>query len=610
MTVRPTLLLAALLAAPLAPLHAQAVRSPRKAPAAAPAAARPAAIRSVAYAVTFTRALAKRRAFEVRMTFDVGGPGDVDLSLPAWTPGAYEISDFAKWLSGFTPMRGSDSLRWNKVDYDTWRLRNPGAGPVTLRYEIHADTLDNAMAWSRDEFLLFNGTTAFLYPEGQGFDWPATVSVATEDDWLVATGMTPAGTARTWGERNYHDLVDMPFLVGRFDLDSTEVDGVTLRLASYPAGNFAGEPREAFKGRLRKMLPPMVQAFGAKPFRTYTVMQIADSSFQGGSGLEHQNSHVDVVTPPAVGSNFLDGLYAHEIVHAWNVKRIRPADLWPYRYDRPQPTEWLWVSEGITDYYADLVLVRAGLVEPAGFYATTSGKIQNVAGTVPVALTDASLSTWIHPTDGTGYLYYDKGSLAGLMLDIWIRDASDNRQSLDDVFRSLYRDAYAQGRGFTPVDFWSRVSRAAGGRSFANFGMRFVAGREAYPWTEVLPLAGLRIVQEPRLGVGTRMDSAGTVVTQLAPTGAAAAAGVQLGDEVVQVGDVVVKPGVDFGFEFRQRYTGRAGEPIAITVRRNGQLLTLNATVRTVGTRVEEDPDASPKAVRIRTGILTGTTDR
>ena len=103
-------------------------------------------------------------------------------------------------------------------------------------------------------------------------------------------------------------------------------------------------------------------------------MQIVDSSYQGASGLEHQNSHVDVITPLALGNPFLDGLYAHEIFHAWNVKRLRPADLLPYRYDRPQPTPWLWVSEGITDYYADLVLVRARLVEPAEFLRDHHGQ--------------------------------------------------------------------------------------------------------------------------------------------------------------------------------------------------------------------------------------------
>jgi predicted metalloprotease with PDZ domain len=342
---------------------------------------------------------------------------------------------------------------------------------------------------------------------------------------------------------------------------------------------------------------------------TYTVMQIADSSYQGASGLEHQNSHVNVLTPIAVGNPLLDGLYAHETVHAWNVKRLRPSDLWPYRYDRSQPTTWLWVSEGITDYYADLVMVRAGLHQPAEFYANATGKIQNVENAPPVALEDASLSTWVHPTDGTGYLYYDKGSLAGLLLDILIRDASDNRRSLDDVMRSLYRSSYRQGRGFTAEEWWKAVSAAAGGKSFADFHARYVDGREAYPWNEVLPLAGLRRLREPRLGVSTRADSTGVFVESVVPGSAAALAGVEAGDRLLKVGEVDIA-NQDFGPPFRSRYAGAEGQAIPIVVLRAGETKTLEGKLQFSGTRVEEDPGASAKAVRIREGLLKGMTEK
>ena len=342
---------------------------------AVPAPLRSAPIANVAYEVTFNRDLAKHRSMAVTMSFDVSGTQPVLLSLPAWTPGAYEITDFAKWVSNFAPTRGGQALEWDKLDYDTWRIRTTGAGPVKVSFDFKADTLDNAMSWARDEFLLFNGTNVFMYPEGQPFSFPATVHISTESDWIVATGMTYGGAKDSYREGNYHDLVDMPFFVGHFDYDSVQVEGITVRLATYPAGSLSGAPRAETWTRIQKMWPPMIQAFGDKPFKNYTIMQIADSSYQGASGLEHQNSHVDVITPLALGNPFLDGLYAHEIFHAWNVKRLRPADLYPYRYDRSQPTTWLWVSEGITDYYADLVLVRAQLVEPSNFFATTTGKI-------------------------------------------------------------------------------------------------------------------------------------------------------------------------------------------------------------------------------------------
>jgi predicted metalloprotease with PDZ domain len=288
----------------------------------------------------------------------------------------------------------------------------------------------------------------------------------------------------------------------------------------------------------------------------------------------------------------------------------------PYRYDVAEPTPWLWVSEGITDYYADIAQVRGGVVGDTGFYQLTAAKIDEVAQAPLVALTDASLSTWVHPTDGTGYLYYPKGSLAGFMLDVLIRDASDNHQSLDSVMRNVYTATYKKGRGFTASDWWGAVSRAAGGKSFADFNRRFVDGREPFPWDSILPLAGLRLVpdsiREPRLGIASTMDSTGNVrVMQVEPGSAAADAGLQPGDVLVSLADIPVTA-ADFGAQFRARYASAATaaeSTVAVVVRRGGRTITARAPLRfrtQVVHRLRPDPQATPKAVRIRAGILHG----
>ncbi len=274
------------------------------------------------------------------------------------------------------------------------------------------------------------------------------------------------------------------------------------------------------------------------------------------------------------------------------------------------------MSEGVTDYYADLTLVRGGVIDSAGFMSVTSDKINEVNSAVTVALEDASLSTWVHPTDGTGYIYYPKGSLAALMLDIMIRDGSDNRRSLDDVLRELYETTYKRGRGFTAAEWWGAVSRAAGGRSFADFNARYIDGRDSYPWAAVLPLAGFRFVsdtiREPRLGVFSQPDSAGIRVTSVEPGSAAMVAGVRAGDYLVSIGDLPVDE--QFGARFRAKY-GRApeGGALPLQVKREGQTVTLNSTLRfSVRTQsaVQLDTRPSPKALRIRSGILHGTTTR
>ena len=588
-----------------------------------PATAEPqsAAVTNIRYRVTFNSQTARNRTIEVAMTFDVASAAPVLLSLPAWTPGAYELANFARNIYEFTarpagPGASATELDWDKVDFDTWRVHPGAARSIAVTTSYLADSLDVAAAWTAPDLAVFNGTNLFFYPEGRSPEFTATVSVATEADWKVATGMKPATGAHTYTAGSYHDLVDMPFLVGEFDLDSTRIADRWTRLATYPARSLAGPQRAEVWRALERMIPPQVAVFGDVPWDTYTVMQVAHPSFPSASGLEHQNSHLDIISPLAIGHPLMSGLYAHEVFHAWNVKRLRPAELVPYRYDRPQPTTLLWVSEGITDYYADLSLVRGGVTGAAEFYEATTTKIQGVDALPPIALEDASLSTWILPVGGGAHIYYDKGSLAGLMLDIMIRDASDNRRSLDDVMRELYTTTAKRGTGFTTAQWWAAVSRAAGGRSFDDFNERYIDGREAYPWERLLPLAGMRLVADsiltPRLGVTTVADSQGVVVTEILPSSSAAEAGVQVGDYILSVGEVQVT-NQNFGEQFRARYAGQEGAPILIRVRRGQQTLSLPARVEIaaqVQRRAEEDARASAKAARIREGILRGTVDR
>jgi predicted metalloprotease with PDZ domain len=387
-------------------------------------------------------------------------------------------------------------------------------------------------------------------------------------------------------------------------------------MASYPAGTFTGPSRSLLWDQIGKFIPTEAAVFQETPWDSYTYMLIFTPEVGGGSALEHSNSHVGIYNPGFIGNPLLASVTAHEVFHSWNVKRLRPADMWPYHYDREQETTWLWESEGITDYYADLALVRGGIIDSAQFLGLTYGKVEEVAEAPPTALEDASLSTWIGPTDGTQYLYYPKGSLAGLLLDIVIRDASDNKRSLDDVLREMYRSTYKKGRGYTAQDWWSAVSRAAGGRSFAEFNAKYIDGREPLPYDQVFPLAGMRIkadtLREPRLGLGTGQDSSGAIVVRrVVPGSPAAAAGVREGDVLLALGDVAVD-NPDFGRAYRARFNRSEGDSLPIRVVRGTDTLTLHGKVvlgARVERRLEAAADVSPKAVRIRNGILRGKTD-
>ncbi|MFL5479059.1 MAG: PDZ domain-containing protein [Gemmatimonadaceae bacterium] len=570
-------------------------------------------ITDVRYEITADSSAVGRRQLGVSMTFHVNGTAPVVLALPAWSPGHYVLLWFARRVSQFAAESDGAPLAWRKLDYQTWEISPRSAGTVRVSFRYLADAVDRAVAWTAPNFAFFNGTNLFLYPAGRGFDWPAQVTVKTEPSWRIATGMDPAGAPNSFKASNYHDLTDMPFYVGRFGFDSTQVGGKWIRLAFYPAASLTTARRDRTFAWLQKIFPAHTAVFGEAPFRNYTLFQRSDTVVNGG-GLEHQSSQVDEVLTSQLDAGYLPGLYSHEAFHAWNVKRLRPADMVPYRYDDAQPTTWLWVSEGVTDYYGELGLIRGGISDSAAFFNGIGGFIAQTVSAPGIAVSDASLSPWIAPTDGSGGLYYPKGALIGFLLDIMIRDASDNHSSLDHVMRMLYNNTFKRGRGFTSADWWGEVGRAAGGRSFTDFARRYVDGREPLPTDSVMRLAGLQsridTIREPRLGVSTATDANGVSITAIGPGGAAEASGLRVGDRLVSIGDVAITNDDSFD-AFREHYAGTSLTTLPLVVRRGGQTVSLQLPVRLFSrtfTQVSTIPGASEKAVRIRNGIMKGTT--
>jgi predicted metalloprotease with PDZ domain len=583
---------------------AQSVESLRSAP-----------ISDVGYEITFDETTAPFRQISVAMSFRAGGPDPVILSLPAWTPGSYELDNYAQNISNCSARSGNAELRWDKVDWDTWRVFVEGAGEATVSFDYRADALDTGSAWAAPDFAFFNGTNLFFYPEGQGFDFPSRVTFHTESEWQVATGMTPGSGPLEYVAADFHELVDMPTFIGRFDVDGADIDGVQHRLATYPAGFVVDGRRERIWNELRGMMPAMAAVFDETPFDTYTTFMVFPEDFGGASALEHRNSHLGIYVRQLVGNPVLASVVAHEIFHAWNVKRLRPAPLVPYDYGRPQPTTLLWVSEGITSYYDDLSLVRGGVYGPEYFYQSTAGEITATEGAGAVALEDASLTAWIGTRDGTGGIYYPKGAMAGFLLDILIRDATDNEASLDDVMRELYVGTYREVfTGFSESAWWDAVSRASGGASFDDFYARYVDGREPYPWDEVLPLAGLSLQQEttvrPLVGIFPAYDSLGARITGLSPGGAAADGGVQEGDYILRAGPVEISDAASFN-DFRAHFANLPeGTKYEVVVRRGEEEVTLELDLRLSEDSqftLVEDPEASPRAVRIRESLLSGS---
>ncbi|HEY7530333.1 MAG TPA: PDZ domain-containing protein [Gemmatimonadota bacterium] len=552
------------------------------------------------------------RLFHVTAEFPSAGD-ELLVSLPAWSPGSYDIENYARNVREFGASgRGDRALDWDKADPDTWRIRGGGGGPVRVSFAYHADSLDLDKSRIEDDFAFFNGTNLFLYEEGK-LDRPAELTLTLPGGWSgVATGLSSSGATNVYRAATYHELVDAPTFLGNFQLDSFTAGGKPARLAVYPAAAFTPDQRARIRESVDRILATQNAIVGDAPYDTYTVLLYVGEWATGfAGGLEHANSHFDILTPPftqAFDQAFpiLESLLAHETFHLWNVKRIRPAALWPYDYDEWQPTELLWFSEGVTDYYADLTNVRAGLVDEEGFF----GQIENNLATLaaepePVALEDASLTTWLDPTGGNPYIYYPKGSLTGLLLDIRIRHATRNERSLDTVVRRLYDEFYERGRGFTTADLL-RLLGEAGAPEAAAFHERYVDGREPLPLGETLAMAGLRLeqatVREPFLGVAGGVQDGEVVVSAISPGSPAEEAGVQEGDVLLSVGGLALTDPA-WGDRFRETFSDRVGDPLEIRVRRGEEELALRGRVA-IRTSDEYEVTRDPAAGELENAIF------
>ena len=556
--------------------------------------------------------------FHVSAEFPASGKDTLFVSLPAWSPGNYEIQNYARYLHGFGAKNPSGlALRWDRADKDTWRVLTGHSDRVTVDFDYLSEKIDLSLARIAPDFAEFLGTNLFMFEEGQ-LARPAEVRFRLPAGWQVTTALKGPNNG-VYRAGDYHELADAMTFVGRYSLDSLQADGKWIRIALWPASDYTPAVASNLRYGIAKMAPVQNRIMGEAPYDVYTIFfNVIHGPIDFGGGLEHSSSQYDIMpaesfaNPAGVLGDFIYPLLSHEFFHLWNVKRIRPAEMWPYDYHAEQYTPLLWWSEGVTDYYADLTNLRSGLWSSGQFLANATSDIGQVeSAPEPWSVEDGSEATWINEVFvNSSQLYYPKGALLGFLLDISIRDATDNAHTLDDVMRALYTRYYRQNKGFSTADLLNEL-RTAGMPDVDMFYRRYIDGRDSLPYEAVVAKAGLSLRREvaPLVGVSARPTPEGEVLVQaVAPGGAAAAAGVQPGDQLAGIGDVRVTSDQNWAAAFRARYRGRAGQPLTITVRRAGRSITLNTTVRegpiSSGT-LERVSNPTPKQARIWQGLAS-----
>jgi len=561
------------------------------------------------------------KEFSVAAIFPTAGKETLFVSLPAWSPGNYEIQNYARYVHGFIAQNSAGaSLRWDRRDKDTWRVVTGGSDHVTVDFEYVADTIDLSLARVSGDFGQFLGTNLFMFEEGH-LERPADVRFHLPSGWHVTTALKGPVDGE-YHAANYHELADAMTFLGRYSLDSLQAGGKWIRIALWPAADYTPAVAANLRNGIAKMAPVQDRIMGDVPYDVYTVFfNVIHGPIGFGGGLEHSSSQYDIMPALAFADpsgnlgDFMYPLLSHEFFHLWNVKRIRPAEMWPYDYHAEQYTPLLWWSEGVTDYYADLTNLRSGLWSPDQFLENAISNIRQVEDAPePWSVEDGSEATWIHEVYvNSSQLYYPKGSLLGLLLDISIRDATDNAHNLDEVMRALYTRYYRQNKGFLTADLLSEL-RAAGMPDVDAFYRRYIDGRDSLPYEMVFAKAGLVFRRNPVsslfLGISAAPSPSGGVLVQaVTPGSAAAEAGIEPGDVLTRIGDVPVSASQDWGTAFRSRYQGKVGQPLTITVQRAGRTLTLNTTVRertTARLSLERAANPTPKQAKIWQGLASG----
>ncbi len=532
---------------------------------------------------------------EVRVR-NASAPAQTDLVMPVWTPGSYLVREFERHVQNFEAKGGAGrALAWSKLNKNTWRVETGGQREWRATYRVYANELTVRTSELNDRHAFWNNTALLMHIDKQ-LGVPSTLRIVPFKDWKVATGLQPlAGERHTFVAPNFDVLYDSPVLVSDFKTISFEVRGTPHRIVI--DGDQAGSniDPERLRRDTQKIVEATIALMGDVPYRDYTFILLLRQG--SGGGLEHLNSTALIASPfgfrpDATYVNFLS-LVAHEFFHLWNVKRIRPDALGPFDYTQENYTRLLWVAEGITSYYEDILLRRAGLIsdrEALERMARNIQGIQDIPGRLEVSLEESSFDAWIkyyRPDENSinsTISYYDKGGVVGLLLDLRIRDLSNGARSLDDVMRYLYTEHAKRNRNFTPTDF-QRAAELAAGQSMDDFFSRYVRGRAELDYNAALAAAGLRLdttgvppvaanlaPQRTFLGATLAQDGDRLVVRTVPANTPAYEQGLNANDQIVAIDGARAS----LGFLNSRIDEKRPGDAVTLAVFRFDELRTFN----------------------------------
>jgi predicted metalloprotease with PDZ domain len=529
---------------------------------------------------------------------------ELDFTLPTWRPGRYIILDLAGALRNVHARDASGTaLPLRKVDKTTWRVGATGVDSVTLSYDLYANELDARTRHVDDTHAFLSGSSVFMLVEGRRGE-PQVVRVDGPDEWRARTGLDASpDSADTFVAPDYDSLIDAPLEIGTPSVHAFEADGRPHELVIWGAARFEAE---TVVDDLRAIAEAQHAFWGEVPYGRFVWLLHITSGAKGAT--EHLNSTIiqverDALSPGKDYRKFL-GLASHEFFHTWNVKRLRPAGISPYNLTGENYTDMLWLAEGTTSYYGNLLLTRAGLLTSKQYFEIITDTIEGYGkhpGRHVQSAAAASFDAWIKFTKPSAdsanstVSFYSVGALISLTLDMQLRSQSGNRVSLDDVLRDAYVQFPLGGPGITQDDLLVLIQQRSG-LDFTDFFSRHVQGKVELPIEEALRIVGLETRREEAdeasdddgddddgddddaradLGLKLADRDALAAVTRVRSDGPAYAAGVQAEDLIVAL-DGRRLPAKALERRLRQYVPG---ETVTLTLLRRDMLREIRVTL-------------------------------
>ena len=562
----------------------------------------------------------EKHAFQVVMRVPVDAnqradQPDLIVALPAWNA-LYQIRDFAYRVRDVRIGKvtgGAAAIVPYKMDKQTWRIPAPAAvdGSIEIEYLISWDEAGPFNSQLSAHHAFVNFAEVLMYVPDRRAENIEVKFTDVPSDWKSIAELPSGSAPNSFTAESYDKLVDAPVEIGKFEEFEFENAGAHFRVVV----DSRDWNRATLEDSLKRITGYEVKLMGGPPFKEYTFFfHIGAYPDAGGGGMEHANC-------TAIGGSSVEmvsAIAAHEFFHAWNVKRIRPQNLEPVDYTKEQYSRALWFAEGVTSTYGSFALERSGIWTKDKWYTDLAQQVcelQSRPARKWQSVEESSLDTWFDKYDAYNLAdrsisYYNKGQLIGDMLDLAIREASDNHKSLDDVLRSL-NDLAKQGKFYDESAGIRSVVEEVSGANFEDFFRRYVSGLDEIPYDQFLAHAGLSLKSEFRQSADTGFlvgrSPEGPTVVAVTPGGAAQAAGLRVDDILVELNGAAISGRISAWMRERA-----PGETIKVKVRRDGEEREMSFAV---GSREEnhctvvEVAHPTEKQLRIRAGLLRGTTE-